>query len=109
MTTSQVWGASFLGEVWFAASESPTGPWRYMRRIITHAACDGYQSMDFYNPFHHEYFDKHGGRFIFIEGTYTVMFVQVEKPTRYEYNQIIYMLDLADERLNFNTLTGESP
>ena len=41
-----------------------------------------------------------GGRIIYFEGTYTNTFSGNPQPTpRYEYNQMMYRLDLADERL----------
>jgi hypothetical protein len=45
-------------------------------------------------------FDKDGGRIIFFEGTYTTTFSGNNDPTpRYDYNQIMYQLDLSDPRL----------
>ena len=95
MIVSQTGGkTSFLGEVWYAEGDTPTGPWLYARRIITH---DKYS---FYNPRHHPMFDESGGRVIYLEGTYTKTFSgRVHATPRYDYNQIMYRLDLADERL----------
>lgn len=92
----EVGGSSFLGEVWFAEADSPTGPWGFARKILTH---DRYS---FYNPKHHAFFDKNAGRTIFFEGTYTITFSgnPAEPTPRYDYNQIMYRLDLADPRLN---------
>ena len=46
--------------------------------------------------FEHPYFDKHGGRMIFFEGTYTTLFSgNKQKTPRYDYNQVMYKLDLA--------------
>jgi hypothetical protein len=46
-------------------------------------------------------FDQKGGRVIYFEGTYTAEFSGNTDPTpRYDYNQIMYRLDLADGRLN---------
>ncbi len=54
----------------------------------------------FYNPKQHPMFDKDGGRIIFFEGTYTTTFSGNPDPTpRYDYNQIMYQLDLSDPRL----------
>jgi hypothetical protein len=90
----QIYGSSMLGEVWYAEAEKPLGPWMSAVKIVTH---DKYS---FYNPKHHPYFDADGGRFIFFEGTYTHTFSGNEQKTpRYDYNQIMYRLDLADERL----------
>lgn len=94
MITLQAQGTSALGEIWYAEADSPVGPWLYARKIVTH---DNYT---FYNPKQHPMFDKQGGRVIFFEGTYTSMFAKNAVPTpRYDYNQIMYKLDLADARL----------
>ncbi len=87
--------SSFLGEVWYAEADTPTGPWAYARKVVTH---DKYS---FYNPKQHPFFDQDGGRTIFFEGTYTHTFSGNTNPTpRYDYNQIMYRLDLSDPRLN---------
>jgi hypothetical protein len=87
-------GTSFLGEVWYAEADTPLGPWVYARKIVTH---DKYS---FYNPKHHPFFDKEKGRIIYFEGTYSHTFSGNDNPTpRYDYNQIMYKLDLADPRL----------
>jgi hypothetical protein len=87
-------GTSPLGEVWFAEADTPTGPWVYAKKIVTH---DQYS---FYNPKQHPQFDKDNGRIIFFEGTYTALFSGNKTPTpRYDYNQIMYKLDLGDPRL----------
>jgi hypothetical protein len=88
-------GDSTLGEVWFAEADTPVGPWVYARKVATH---DRYS---FYNPTQHPYFDKDGGRVIFFEGTYAAAFSGNDEATpRYDYNQLMYKLDLADPRLN---------
>jgi len=90
----QIRGSSMLGEVWYAEAENPLGPWVYTKKIVTH---DKYS---FYNPKQHPMFDWDHGRFIFFEGTYASTFSGNEEQTpRYDYNQIMYQLDLADERL----------
>jgi hypothetical protein len=56
--------------------------------------------MDFYNPTQHPFFDAEGGRIIYFQGTYTNTFSGDPTPTpRYEYNQMMYRLDLGDPRL----------
>ncbi len=90
----QTGGASFLGEVWYAEADAPVGPWAYAVKVVTH---DRYS---FYNPKQHPMFDKDGGRVIFFEGTYTHTFSGNSDATpRYDYNQILYKLDLSDNRL----------
>jgi len=86
---------SNLGEVWYAEADTPVGPWAYARKIVTH------NKYSFYNPMHHPYFDQDGGRVIFFEGTYSHSFSgSAENATpRYDYNQIMYRLNLDDPRL----------
>jgi hypothetical protein len=94
MITAQIYGTSMVGETWYAEAEAPVGPWVYARKIVTH---DKYS---FYNPKQHPMFDKDGGRVIFFEGTYTSMFSGNDvKTPRYDYNQIMYKLDLSEPRL----------
>ncbi|MDO8544777.1 MAG: hypothetical protein Q7S40_30405 [Opitutaceae bacterium] len=82
------------GEVWFAMADTPVGPWTYARRIVTHG------DYNFYNIAHHPFFDQQAGRVVYFEGTYTDSFSAAKSRTpRYNYNQIMYRLDLADERL----------
>ncbi len=89
MIFTEVGGSSFLGEVWYAEADSLLGPWAYAQKIVTH---DRYS---FYNPKHHPFFDREGGRWIYFEGTYTAAFSDAPVPTPfYDYNQIMYRLDL---------------
>jgi hypothetical protein len=82
------------GEIWFAEGDTPVGPWVYARRVVSH---DDY---NFYNPTQHPFFDQEGGRLIYFEGTYTAAFSAAKAKTpRYDYNQAMYRLDLADARL----------
>ena len=91
----QAYGSSsFLGEVWFAEADAPVGPWRWAKKVVTH------EQYSFYNPAHHPFFDQEGGRLIYFEGTYAETFSGNPSPTpRYDYNQVMYRLDLADPRL----------
>jgi hypothetical protein len=48
----------------------------------------------------HPFFDEDGGRVIYFEGTYTHTFSgRAERTPFYDYNQVLYRLDLADPRL----------
>ena len=86
---------SQLGELWYAEADRLQGPYVYARKIITH---DRYS---FYNPLQHPEFSKDGGRVTYFEGTYTTWFTGLERGTpRYDYNQIMYKLELDDERLS---------
>jgi hypothetical protein len=88
-------GPSMVGEVYYSESDTPEGPWRDAVKIVSH---DRYS---FYNPKQHPYFDQEGGQIIYFEGTYTAMFSRQEDPTpRYDYNQVMYRLDLADPRIS---------
>jgi len=85
---------SILGEIYYAEADALEGPWLQAQKIVTHA------KYSFYNVKHHPLFDQEGGRIIFFEGTYTKTFTDVQVPTpRYEYNQIMYRLDLSHSRL----------
>ncbi len=87
-------GASPVGEVWFAEADGPLGPWAFARKIVSHA--DPNRSYSFYHPEHHPFFDKDGGRSIFFEATYSTAESSNNVPTpRYDYNQIMYKLDLG--------------
>ena len=87
-------GTSFLGEVWFAEADAPVGPWRWAKKVVTH------EQYSFYNPAQHPFFDQEGGRLIYFEGTYAETFSGNPCPTpRYDYNQVMYRLDLGDPRL----------
>jgi hypothetical protein len=90
----QKFGTSPFGEIWFGTAESPVGPWSKVVKVVTH---DDYT---FYNVVQHGFFDREGGRLIHFEGTYTQTFSGSKVPTpRYDYNQIMYRLDLSDPRL----------
>jgi hypothetical protein len=94
MIAVQSWGTSLLGEVWYAEADTPLGPWCHAVKVVSH---DRYS---FYNPKQHPMFDREGGRVIFFEGTYTHTFSGNPDATpRYDYNQVLYRLDLDDARL----------
>jgi hypothetical protein len=102
LIATEIGGTSHLGEVWYAEAENSLGPWRHPRKVVTH---DRYS---FYNPSHHPEFDQQGGRIIYFEGTYTHAFSGNPEPTpRYDYNQIMYRLDLADPRLKLPPASAE--
>jgi hypothetical protein len=85
---------SLLGELWYAEADAPTGPWGPAVKVLSH---DNYT---FYNPrLHPELVDPDSPVLLF-EGTYTTFLVDKPAPTpRYDYNQILYRLDLDDPAL----------
>jgi hypothetical protein len=94
MIAVQSGGSSHLGEVWYAEADTPLGPWVYAVKIVTH------EQYSFYNPKQHPMFDQDGGRTILFEGTYANTFSgNPDQTPRYDYNQIMYKLDLSDPRL----------
>jgi hypothetical protein len=94
MIVSELMGTSMLGETWYAEADRAEGPYAFAQKIISH---DQYT---FYNPLQHSAMSPDGGKTILFEGTYTATFSGSKCPTpRYDYNQIMYELDLADERL----------
>lgn len=95
MIATQMGGdTSYLGEVWYAEAEQPTGPFKKAVKIVTH------DKKTFYNVCHHDFLDQEAGRLIHFEGTYTKTFSGNDDITpRYEYNQILYQLDLDTAKL----------
>ncbi len=87
---------SMLGEIWYAEAEtdSPLGQWGKAVKVLSH---DNYT---FYNPCIHPEFTASNSPVLIFEGTYSRTFAANPPPTpRYDYNQILYRLDLDDPRL----------
>jgi hypothetical protein len=85
---------SMLGILWYAEADSPTGRWGPAVKILSH---DNYT---FYNPRLHTEITPPSAPFLLFEGTYTAAFANHAEPTpRYDYNQILYRLDLDDPAL----------
>lgn len=83
-----------LGEVWYAEADSVQGPWRKALKVASHPR------YSLYNPVHHDFLDAEGGRVIYFEGTWSLEFSgNPLAPARYDYNQLMYRLDLADPRM----------
>jgi hypothetical protein len=83
-----------VGTAFYSEANQPIGPWLKAKAIATHPA------YNFYNLVQHQFFDADGGRFIYFEGTYTAKFSAAKQKTpRYDYNQLMYRLDLSDPRL----------
>ncbi len=85
--------ASYLGDLWYAESDAPEGPWRDAVMVASH------ERYSFYNPAQHPQWTGEG-RYLYFEGTFTRTFSKTERPVpRYDYNQILYRIDLDDPRL----------
>lgn len=101
MITSELMGKSMLGELWYLESERPEGPWINAVKIVTH------ENYTLYNPLQHPELilnttepGADTSRYLYFEGTYTKTFsaAQVAMPW-YDYNQLMFRIDLDDERL----------
>lgn len=82
------------GTVFYSEADQPTGPWLKAKAIATHAP------YRLYNVLEHPFFESHDGHTIYLEGTFTakLTFANVKVPD-YDYNQLMYRLDLTDPRL----------
>jgi hypothetical protein len=96
MIFSEMMGSSMLGEQWFMEADAPEGPWIYARKVVTH------NNYSFYNPLlHPELNADPTNPYLYFEATYTATFSGNTHPTPlYDYNQIMYRLNLADQRLS---------
>jgi hypothetical protein len=85
---------SVFGEIWYAESHAPYGPWGRAVKVLSH------KNYTFYNPRIHPEFTPADSPILLFEGTYTQTFADRPEPTpRYDYNQILYRLDLDDPQL----------
>jgi hypothetical protein len=85
---------SGFGELWYAEADSPTGPWGKAVKVLSH------ENYTFYNPRLHPEFTSPSSPILLFEGTYTAEFANHASPTpRYNYNQVLYRLDLDDPML----------
>ena len=85
---------SVFGELWYAEADAPSGPWGKAVKVLTH------ENYTFYNPRLHPEFTPADSPILLFEGTYTAEFADGPEPTpRYNYNQILYRLDLDDPKL----------
>ncbi len=98
----QIFGTpSAFGEVWYAEADSPYGPWGTAVKVLSHT------NYSFYNPRLHPEFTASDSPILLFEGTHSVTFANRPEPTpRYDYNQILYRLDLDDPKLAPARTTG---
>ncbi len=85
---------SHLGEIWYAEADQPTGPWGPATKVVTH------ENYTFYNPRLHPEITPTESPILLFEATYTKTFSKTQEATpRYNYNQVLYRLDLDDPNL----------
>ncbi|MDA7881963.1 DUF4185 domain-containing protein [Akkermansiaceae bacterium] len=85
---------SGFGEVWYLEGDSPEGPWGPAVKVLTH------QNYTFYNIQIDWQLTSPESPVLLFEGTYTTTFTDNQRKTpRYEYNQMLYRLDLNDPAL----------
>lgn len=85
---------SVFGEVWYLEGESPEGPWGPAVKVATH------RNYTFYNVQIDWQLTDPGEPILLFEGTYTHTFTDNKiKTPRYEYNQMLYRIDLDDPAL----------
>jgi hypothetical protein len=84
---------SAFGEIWYAEADSPTGPWGPAVKILSH------KNYTFYNPRLHPEFTPANSPILLFEGTYTTFLTNAHPTPRYDYNQILYRIDLDDPKL----------
>jgi hypothetical protein len=85
---------SWLGEVWYAEADSPFGPWGPAVKVLSH------KNYAFYNVQLHADLTPADSPILLFEGTHSQTFANHPEPTpRYDYNQIMYRLDLDDPKL----------
>ncbi len=85
---------SAFGEIYYAEADAPTGPWGPAVKVLTH------KNYTFYNPRIHPEFVPDDSPVLLFEGTYTHTFANRPHPTpQYDYNQLLYRLDLDDPKL----------
>jgi hypothetical protein len=91
----QVFGKpSAFGEVWYAEADSPYGPWGPAVKVLSH------RNYTFYGVRLHPEVTPADSPILLFEGTYTQAFADRPEPTpRYDYNQVLYRLDLDDPKL----------
>jgi hypothetical protein len=91
------------GELWYAEADSPMGPWGPCVKILSH------KKYTFYNPVIDAELAPADANFLLFQGTYTAEFSGgAQKTPFYNYNQILYRVDLDDPALAPAQVTGKS-
>jgi len=85
---------SAFGEIWYAEAPAPTGPWGKAVKVLSH------RNYTFYNPRLHPELTPAKSPVLLFEGTHSQTFADHPVPTpRYDYNQVLYRLDLDNAAL----------
>lgn len=85
---------SGFGEIWYAESKSPLGPWSRAIKVLTH------ENYTFYNPAIHPELTAENSPVLLFEGSFTREFANHPQAVpRHDYNQVLYRLDLDDPAL----------
>lgn len=96
---------SAFGEIWYLEGASPEGPWGRAVKVATH------RNHTFYNVRIDWQLSEPSAPFLLFEGTYTTTFSDNPiKTPRYEYNQLLYRINLDDPALKpAQSGSGNSP
>ncbi|MDB6139693.1 MAG: hypothetical protein JWO94_2765 [Verrucomicrobiaceae bacterium] len=81
------------GDVWYAEANDPKGPWTRAVQIATHAG------HTFQGTAQLSALQQEGGRYLYFEGTLHDAAGPTEPLPRYQDNQLMYRLDVTDQRL----------
>lgn len=85
---------SVFGEIWYLEGKTPEGPWGPAVKVATH------QNYTFYNVQIDWQLTNPADPVLVFEGTYTTTFTDNKiKTPRYDYNQVLYRIDLDDPAL----------
>lgn len=93
MIFSRIAPSSPVEEVWYSEADSPLGPWVYARKVTDH------DNTSCYLPNQHRPFDQNGGRTVYFECTFANLVTGSKPKPGYNYNQMMYKLNLNDTRL----------
>jgi MYXO-CTERM domain-containing protein len=89
---TEVGGTSWLGEMWYTEADTPYGPWGRAAKIASHTTYTAY------NPMVHPELSGDGRRLLW-QVTYTGWLATDDLTPRYDYNQLMYRLDLDEPRV----------
>jgi hypothetical protein len=85
---------SAFGELWYAEADAPEGPWGPAVKVLSH------ENYTFYNPRIHAGWAEMSSPVLVFEGTFTREFADRPPASpRYDYNQVLYRLDLDSPTL----------